>query len=283
MRIEFLGTGGALPTPRPGCACAVCEDARARGVPYRRSGPSLFVHGPDVLVDTPEEIAMQLNRARIMSVPHALYSHWHPDHMMGRRVWEMNIDWDRWPPRHRVTDIYLPQQVAADFRERLGAWEHLAYFEEMGIVRLHVLSDGHSLMLGRTQITPFRLAAPYVYAFLFEGDGKRVLVAPDELVGWQPPDFVRGVDLAIIPKGIQEFDPFTDERRIPADHPLLSTEATFRQTLEIVRQMAPKRVVMTHIEEADRLGYDDLLRLQKRLQSEGLPVTFAHDTLVLDL
>jgi len=283
MRIEFLGTAGALPTPRPGCACAVCEQARARGVPYRRSGPSLFVHGPDVLVDTPEEIAMQLNRARIMALPNALYSHWHPDHMMGRRIWEMNMDWEHWPPQNQVSDIYLPQQVAADFRERLGAWEHLAYFEERGIVRLHVLNDGDSLTLGRTQITPFPLAAIYVYAFLFEENGKRVLIAPDELVGWRPPNFVHGVDLAVIPKGIQEFDPFTGERRIPAAHPILRTEATFRQTLEIVRQMAAKRVVMTHIEEADRLSHDHLLRLEKRLQSEGLNVSFAYDTMVLDL
>lgn len=226
---------------------------------------------------------MQVNRARIMALPNGLYSHWHPDHVMGRRIWEMNMDWEHWPPQHYVSDIYLPQQVAADFRERLGAWDHLAYFEERGIVRLHVLNDGESLTLGQTQITPFRLAATYVYAFLFEENGKRVLIAPDELVGWQPPDFVRGVDLAVIPKGIQEFDPFTGERRIPAGHPVLRTEATFRQTLEMVRQMAAERVVMTHIEEADRLSYDDLSRLEKRLQSQGLNVSFAYDTMVLDL
>lgn len=102
MRIEFLGTGGALTTPKPGCSCGVCKEARERGVPYSRSGPSLFVHGPDVLIDTPEEIKDQLNRSQVREIAACLYSHWHPDHVMGRRVWEaLNNDWRGWPPQRR--------------------------------------------------------------------------------------------------------------------------------------------------------------------------------------
>ena len=66
MKIEFLGTGGAITTPNPGCNCSVCVQARKEGIPYSRSGPSLFVHGPDVLIDTPEEIKDQLVFKRII-------------------------------------------------------------------------------------------------------------------------------------------------------------------------------------------------------------------------
>lgn len=283
MKIEFLGTAGALVTPRPGCGCPMCEEAREKGVPYSRSGPSVFVHGPELLIDTPEESAMQLNRARIISVPHAIYSHWHPDHVLGRRVFEMNFDWEHWPPQNQVSDIYLPEQVAADFKERLGSWEHFCYLEEKGVVRIHVLADGESLMLNKTRITPFRLAADYVYAFLLEEDGKRVLIAPDELVGWVPPAFVRGVDLAVIPMGVTEFNPLTGKRHIPAGHPILKVEATFRQTLKMVEQLEADTVVMTHIEEADRLGYDDLCELEERLLREGYNIRFAYDTLVVEV
>ncbi len=48
-----------------------------------------------------------------------------------------------------------------------------------------------------------------MYAFLLEEEGKRVLIAPDELVGWDPPQTVRGLDLAVLPMGVPEFDPFT--------------------------------------------------------------------------
>jgi phosphoribosyl 1,2-cyclic phosphate phosphodiesterase len=283
MRIEFLGTGGAITTPNPGCMCPICVQARKEGIPYSRSGPSLFVHGPDVLIDTPEEIKQQLNRSQIGNIAACFYSHWHPDHVMGRRVWEMNHDWRRFPPQDKQTDIYLPQQVACDFRQRLGSWDHLAFFEQIKLVRLIELTDGDVVTLNATQIRPFRLAEDYVYAFLFEGEGKRVLIVADELFGWQPPDGVKGVDLAILPMGVVEFNPFTSARVIPENHPVLKAEATFQQTLEVVRLLNAKRVILTHIEEPDGLGYDDLQLLEQQLQADGLNIVFAHDTLIVDV
>ncbi len=284
MKIEFLGSGGATTTPRPGCQCALCVRARREGLPVSRTGPSVYVHGPELLIDTPEESALQLNRAGIGHVPHAVYSHWHPDHIAGRRVFEMNMDWRYWPPQNRITEIYLPQQVAADFRERLGMWEALTYMEGLGILRLCLLQDGESFTLNGVRILPFRLAADYVYAFLLEEGEKRVLIAPDELVGWQPPPWVRGVDLAVVPMGIHEFDPFSGERRIVAEHPVLQTEATLRQTVEIVRALDAGQIVMTHIEEAEQMEPERLALLAEKLRAEeGLPVTFAYDTLVVEI
>ena len=284
MQIEFLGTGGAVTTPRPLCDCRVCAEARAKGVPYSRTGPSVFVHGPDVLIDTPEESKAQINRSRVTHIAGCFYSHWHPDHVAGRRVWETtNGNWLQWPPVHRTTDIYLPQQVGQDFRTRLGSWEHFMYLQKLGMVNVIELADGDAVTLNGTTIRPFRLAEDYVYAFLIEGEGKRILIAPDELHGWVPPASVRGVDLAVIPKGLNEFDPFTGARRIHAEHYVLSVEATFRQTLAMVRQLDARRVIMTHIEEVDEMTYDDLLRLELQLQGEGFPVTFAFDTQVVDV
>lgn len=280
MQIEFLGTAGAMTIPRPGCDCRVCVQARTKGVPSSRSGPSLFVHGPDVLIDTPEEIKDQLNRSRVTRVPSCIYSHWHPDHVMGRRVFEaLNSDWRGWPPASRRTDVYLPEQVATDFRTRLGSWDHLAFLEHQGLVRLVVLRDGDGLDLNGVTIRPFRLSEGYVYAFLFQEAEKRVLIAPDELFGWEPPDWVRDVDLAILPMGVVEHDPFTGERRLPADHWILQTEATFAQTLQIVEKLGARRTILTHIEEPDGLTFDDLQRLERRLKQHGVAVEFAYDTM----
>ena len=220
MQIEILGSGGAITIPRPGCTCRVCTEARTKGVPYSRGGPSFFVHGPNVLIDTPEEIKDELNRSRVTHIDGCFYSHWHPDHVMGRRVWESrNMDWRTWPPHHETTDIYLPEQVALDFRTRLASWEHFSFMEHQGTVRLHELQDGDTVTLNGTRITPFRVAEDYVYAFLFEDGVQRVLIAPDELFGWTPPDFVHGVDLAVIPMGLPEIHPLTGKRLIPAEHP----------------------------------------------------------------
>jgi phosphoribosyl 1,2-cyclic phosphate phosphodiesterase len=281
LQIEFLGTGGAITAPRPGCDCRVCGEAREKGVPYSRTGPCVFVHGPDVLIDTPEEIKLQLNRSRVEGIAACFYSHWHPDHTMGRRVWEMNRDWRRWPRRDRRTDIYLPQRVAHDFRERLGIWEHLSFFAERNLVRIIELDEGEAVELGGFRIVPVPLAEDYVYAFLFEGAGKRALVVADEIKGWIPPPEVLGADVAVVPMGVVEFDPFTGARRIAEDHPVLGVEATFRQTLEIVRKLEADRVVMTHIEEPDGLTYDDLKRIEN--ESGDSNIAFAYDTLLVEV
>jgi phosphoribosyl 1,2-cyclic phosphate phosphodiesterase len=283
MQIEFLGSGGAITIPKPGCGCPVCSQARKEGIPYSRSGPSLFVHGPNVLIDTPEEIKQQLNRSQVKDIAACFYSHWHPDHTMGRRVWEMNHDFRAWPPQDKQTDIYLPQQVALDFRNRLGTWEHLAFFEQANLVRLIELTDGEVVTLGSTQIRPFRMAEDYVYAFLFEGEGKRVLVVADELFGWEPPNEIKEIDLAVLPMGVVEFNLLTGERIISENHPVLKSEATFQQTLEVARKLKARRVVLTHIEEPDGLGYDDLQLLGKQLRAEGLNIDFAYDTLMIDV
>ena len=283
MQIEFLGTGGAITTPRPGCDCRVCIEARQKGDPYSRTGPSIFIHGPNVVVDTPEEIKHQLNRSCIKHVKACFYSHWHPDHVMGRRVWEMNMDFYHWPPRHRQTDIYVPKRVAYDLQRTLGTWEHLLYFHNLDLIRLVELINDEPIILNNTIVQPFALATEYVYAFIFTEENKRVLIVPDEMVGWTPPDIAQGVDLAIVPMGLAEFDLLTGERRLPQNHPALKTEATFSQTLEIIKQIKAKKVIITHIEEANGLSYDDLKILEKQLQSDGLNITFAYDTLKVDV
>ncbi len=284
MQVEILGSGGAITTPRPLCQCRVCREARVKGVPYSRSGPSVFVHGPDVLIDTPEESKFQIDRSRIQHINAGFYSHWHPDHVMGRRVWEtMNGDFRGWPRQHTPTDVYLPQQVAQDFRTWLGGWEHMAFLERQGYVRLIELRDGERVTIGDVTIEPFRLAQEYVYAFLFESEDTRVLIEPDETLDWIPDEHVCGVDLAVLPMGVNEFNPLTGERRIAREHPVLAEEATFEETLEILRVLNARRVILTHIEEPDDLSYDDLLVLQGRLQADGLPVEFAYDTMLIDV
>lgn len=285
LSIEFLGTAGAIRTPRPGCDCPLCINARRVGIPWERTGPSVFVHGPDVLIDTPEESALQMNRAGIQHIAAGLYSHWHPDHTAGRRVFETrNWDWRGWPPQHACSPIYLPPQVAVDFERFLGLAEHFRYLQNVGVVDVRVMNE--PVTLGGWRISARQLADQSVYAFLFEevDGGRRVLIAMDELVGWRPPDDLTGVDLAVLPTGVFEFDAWGDERRIARQHPVLKTEATFRQTLKMVEKLQPQRLFFAHIEEPDGNSPFTLAQTARRLQEErGWNVTFAYDTLVVKL
>lgn len=83
MRVEILGSGGAPRMLRALYGCNLCRQARQRGLSYSRRGPSLFAHGPDPIVDTPEDIIASLARSRVEHIAAGTYSHWHPDHLLG--------------------------------------------------------------------------------------------------------------------------------------------------------------------------------------------------------
>jgi phosphoribosyl 1,2-cyclic phosphate phosphodiesterase len=287
LRLEVLGSAGAVATPRPGCSCRVCVEARTKGVPYSRTGPSVFVHDVALLIDTPEESREQLVRAGIEAVRTCVYSHWHPDHVMGRRVFEMNFDFRGWPPETKQTTrtrVLLPERVARDFRTYLGSWDHLEFLaERLGVVELEMIPEAATVDVEGLRLTPIALAEDYVYAFLLEHEGRRALVAMDELYGWRPPD-LGPLDLAYLPQGLAEHDALTGERRIAAEHPILQVEATFPQTLEIVRGLDAKRVVLHHIEEMDGLTHDDLLAVGEKVRAdEGLEIEFAYDTMLVEV
>jgi phosphoribosyl 1,2-cyclic phosphate phosphodiesterase len=132
-------------------------------------------------------------------------------------------------------------------------------------------------------VRPFRLSEDYVYAFELTEGGRRLLVAMDELNGWVPPAEVQGVDLAVLPMGICEFDLFTGERLIHEEHPVLRVEATFEETLGMVESLDARRVVLSHVEEMDCISYDELLRVEERLQAQGRDVRFAWDGMAIDV
>ena len=286
MKIEILGSGGATTTPRPFCECRVCQKARTKGLPYSRSGPSYFVHGPNLLIDTPEEIGVMLNRSNIMRVEASTYSHWHPDHTAGLRIFEaQRVLWG-WPRQSPITTVYLPAQVAQDFEIWLALKERADYLEyEQQVIRQVKLTEGETFTVGGLTVTPIKMAVGYVYAFLLTEGATHVLLVVDELFEWTPPPNLPPIDLLILPASLFEFNPFTGERIIPENHPVLEVESTFEDSLEFIRRLKPKRTILSHIEEPFDLDHDDYVRLSQKLAAEQPdlgPVSFAYDMQLIE-
>jgi phosphoribosyl 1,2-cyclic phosphate phosphodiesterase len=281
MKIEFLGTAGPMAVPRPLCECDVCHQAREKGVPYSRSCPSLFLHGPNLLFDTSEDINMQLNRSRITEINGLFYSHWHPDHVMGRRVLELlNANYVNHPPQNTITDVFLPEQVAIDIKRFLGTGDHLEFLKDKGYINIHKIKDGNSVSFNDAEVTPFRLAEDYAYGFLVQDIENKILIIPDELSNWEPDNRFEGLDLAILPIGVLEYHPLTRERFVDANHPVLKEECTFAETIEIIKKLNPKKTLLTHI---NGFSFDDLKTLESRLKLEGLNIEIAYDTLTSEI
>ena len=279
MQVEILGSGGAVTIPRPGCDCRLCVEARAKGVPYARTGPSVFVHGPDVLIDTPEESKQQLNRSRVTRIAAGLYSHWHPDHTAGRRVWESrNFLFRTFPKQYETTPLYIPERVWADFERWYGLADQFRFMERQGTVAINLLAENEPFSLDGTTVTPIPLDAENAHAFVFERDGKRAFVAMDETHGWLPPD-LGPLDLAVLPVGVFEHHPYTGERLIPEEFcepPVQKTR--YDQALEMARALGARRTVLGHVEEMDRMSHDELLRLGR---ADGWEP--AYDGLLIDV
>jgi phosphoribosyl 1,2-cyclic phosphate phosphodiesterase len=285
MQIEFLGTAGATPSPVPGVNDATNLKAQTIGVPYSRYGPCVYVHGPELMIDTSEETRLAMLRAGIEFIPHCIYSHWHPDHVLGCRVFELNRDWFGYPPHPRTTQVYLPQQVAKDAREQLGFYNSLMWYQRWRWVNVNEMRDGDTLTLNGACVTPLRLAQDLAYAFLIQQENKRALIVPDEVHGWQPPSEAHDVDVLVITTGLFACDPISGAQRWHPDHPILRFEPSFEDVLHIVEQIAPRRTCFTHLEVVN-MPDDDALRVLARqlsaLKKYG-EVTFAYDTLKVEV
>jgi phosphoribosyl 1,2-cyclic phosphate phosphodiesterase len=233
----------------------------------------------NAVFDTPEEISVELERWAVDSVDNAFYSHWHPDHTSGMRIFEqLNMDWISDRPK-KTTTVYLPPNVQSDFKTHIGLMERLGNLAEMKLVTIRTMANGHNIDLGGFKVQCREMANPSLYAYLLEENGKRVLLALDDTFRWIPPQDLRGVDLAVLETGWFERTP--DGLVLATrDSPVARDEASFDETIEKVRKIGAERTILTHIEEISQRTYDDLKRLEA--EYSDLNVTFAYDGLTVE-
>ncbi len=280
MELVFLGTGGAETTPKVGCLCPVCQEARDKGGRFVRNGPSLLLTGASLLFDTPEDVDKSLEREGIHEVRHLVYTHWHPDHTAGRRVLEqLNMDWLN-PKARRITHVWLPTWVRDDFRKRHGLADNLEYFERAGIARIHEVGEGERFQLDGLSVRPFRMAQPGLTAYILERASRRLVFALDDAKDWKPGTEFLEPDLLVLETGWFERDP-KGRVIVPPRHPIRNEEASFEETLGIIDRINPRKAILTHIEQLWARSYEDYLELEKN--HHGHKLQFAFDGLRVKL
>ncbi|MDK2975314.1 MAG: phosphoribosyl 1,2-cyclic phosphate phosphodiesterase [Methanofollis sp.] len=83
MKVTLLGTGDAIGTPKIGCTCPVCSEARAAGRQRLRSATLVELRGHNVLVDSGPDLRAQLLAAGSPHIDAVIWTHGHYDHFMG--------------------------------------------------------------------------------------------------------------------------------------------------------------------------------------------------------
>jgi len=276
MRLTILGSGGCAVIPKPLCQCRICEEARKKGGPYERTGPSAFIHDENILLDTPAEIALQLNKSRIRSVEHLLFTHLDPDHVEGFRVVEqISLDFRTWRayPEKQLR-IAVPETLHRRLKDLHCIYGSLLdYFEERGFVRCEPFRE--KIRIGDIAITaiPVNRGQTVSFIYVFEDGGSKMVYAPCDIRPFpEEREEVQACDLLVIQPGIFESG-LKHGFIYPAEHVSRSTLYTFEQTLALGRRIRAPRILFVHLEEYWNRSYDDY----RAIEEVHDDIVFAHD------
>lgn len=276
MELTILGSGGCMVIPKPLCQCGVCKEAREKGPPFERTGPSLFIHDENILIDTPAEISLQLNRSRIESVDYLMFTHLDPDHIEGFRfVEQIAIDFRTWNafPEKQI-HLVLPQLLLERLRNvRTAYGSQLNYFEERGFIRCSAFNG--QTKLGNITVTAFPVdrGDQISFVYIFEKQGCKIVYAPCDIKPFpENRTEVQQADLLLIQPGIFEHG-LKDGYMYPDDHISRTTLYTMDETIALGKRIHAKKILFIHLEEYWNRSYTDYSSIQDAYDN----VQFAYD------
>ena len=282
MRWTILGSGGCMFIPKPLCQCPVCQEAREKGIPYARTGPSAFLHDINLLIDTPAEIISQLNRSRIRRIDNLIFSHLDPDHVEGFRVVEqIALDFRTW-------HAYPQKQICLLLPEKLGEriWNICSqygpiidFYQKRGFLQLKLFHEKVEVKDVQITAIPVDRGSQTAFVYVFEKAGRRVVYAPCDIKPFPEHRVeVQQADMLIIQPGIFE-EGLKHNFRYPDDHISRTTLYTFEKTMELATRIQAKKTVFIHLEEYWNRSYDDYLALEASNQG----ICFAYDGMQLNV
>ncbi|MFC2035485.1 MBL fold metallo-hydrolase [Chloroflexota bacterium] len=266
--------------PKPLCQCRICREARKKGVPYTRAGPSAFLHDINLLIDTPAEIISQLNRFSIPRIDHLIFSHLDPDHVEGFRVVEqIALDYRTWRayPEKQLS-LLLPEQLNTSVKKLSSQYGSIIdFYQESGFLKLQVFHD--KIQIGSVRVTaiPVDRGSETAFVYVFENSASRVVYAPCDIKPFpEHRNEVQHADLLIIQPGIFE-EGLKHNFKYPAKHISRNTLYTFEQTMELATRLQAKKVSFVHLEEYWNRSYDDY----RALEAKHSGICFAYDGMKL--
>jgi len=264
VRVHVLGSGTSHGVPMIGCRCPVCTSTDPRNRRMRTSA-AVRLGDKTLLIDTTPELRLQALAAGLDRVDAVALSHSHADHIMGfdelRRFSELArcaIPVYAAPATlstvFRVFDYVLTDESYHHFGIPCVAWHPLVAPVDLWGHRLTPVPLEHGAALA----TGFRLDAP---------DGAALAWCPDcrgiPAGSW---DLLRGLDVLFI-DGLRH-----------RPHP---THFTVAQTLEVIREVAPRRAYLIHMtHDLDHATTEAAL---PALPSVAGGVRLAYDGLTVDV
>lgn len=282
MELIILGSGGFQSIPRPTCTCRICNEARMKGVPYSRNGPSIYIKEINAIVDTPKDIIQSLNRENIGRIEHIFLTHWHPDHTEGLRVAEeITSTWNPQAPyvlknHGNPIIVFASTSIMNQIRKLqspLGSY--LSYYEKQQFLVAKELDCNRELSIQDIHIMPIMINTDEklsVCAYQFASNGKRAIYMPCDVKPHVSLDFLKNADLFMVNC------PFLESREgfpaIPPTHPLREELFSMEEVRALVKKYAIKKTIIVHIEEMWRLSFAELAVLEKKYHQDNIHFSY---------
>lgn len=271
MNIKVLGSGGFLPIPRATCSCRICLQARKKGLPYQRRGPSFYIKEISAVFDTPEDINESLNIHKVGRVENIFYTHWHPDHTLGYRVIESLCDADFYRKAHlKPINVYVPVYDFDNFKKIIpGLW----FLEKMNYIKIIPLTE-KGVKIKNIQIRPLRLLNSSFSSYVLTQKKVKFVLCPDHSILLPINNDTKGADLLIMNLGFLVND-VRGAKQMPRKHRIRNNTGFEKDNLRLIRLLKPKRVNFVHIEEKFNRSPEELKQLERKYSD--LNISFSSD------
>lgn len=286
LTVTVLGSGGNSPIPTPTCRCRVCERARDEGIPDARHGNSLYLEELSAMVDAPEFVYENLERADVDDLEYLLLTHWHPDHSAGLRVVQSrSLERMFREADHGLVEtarrdrpvLVTTRRVYERTCELYDGVRH--YVEDIGFAGTHFLDEAPLTIDDTTvEAIPYSLSGDDdmdATAFVLRQDETTVLLAVDDARYLDEAALPADIDLAVFECGYFPETPDGTPILTDIDESILGDELTHDEVMERVTRVAADRTLLTEIEHLYGRTHDDYLALEREYED----VQFAYDGL----
>ncbi len=226
MRILFLGTGTSTGVPTLCCTCAVCKSDDPRN---NRLRSSILVENQDyhLLIDTSTDLRQQCLRNQITHIDGVLYSHHHADHVHGIDELRCFNFFNK-----TVTPCYGNEMTLAAIKKNFSYIFNSTKPQGGGIPQIELVPvTSEPFTLGKINVTPIDILHGNLTILGYRLNDAAYIT---DCSGIPPASRQKllGLDLLIL--NALGFEP----------HP---THFCLEQALEAIRDLQPKRAILTHI------------------------------------
>lgn len=268
MKLKILGSGGMFTIPNPFCKCPICEEARHKRGRYQRLGPSLYIEDIQMLIDTPEDIAIACDRQGISKIRYLSISHKDPDHTRGMRIVEpLGYDCiaDSGTP---IPFIALPEVV-----DDINAWNGDGLFYYEGVLKCISIHRTNYIKIENIEVNLVnnKTHRGNMTFYVISSGGKKAIYACCDVKPFVPNDLYFDADVLIL--GLVSDDGVLKDGSHLEDAPFKGDVFTMDELMEIKHKYRIRRIVVTHIDEYWGKSYAHYQQLEETLDG----ISFAYD------